>query len=104
MKLILALVLAAVLVGACNEEGTVYPLPSAPITRGLPTQEGSSSTVGPSTDLAPVKVEWDATHRVLSVGGEKVIWPKGFSSRMLPSGRLDILAPNGSVVARDGDT
>jgi len=104
MRLILALALAAVLVGACTEEGTVYPLPSAPITQGLPTQEGSSSTVCPSTDLAPVKVEWDATHRVLSVGGEKVIWPKGFSSRMLPSGRLDILAPNGSVVARDGDT
>jgi hypothetical protein len=104
MRLILALVLAAVLVGACQEEGTVYPLPSAPITVGLPTQEGSNSIVCPSTDLAPVKVEWDATHRSLSMGGEKVIWPKGFSSRLLPSGRLDILAPNGSVVARDGDT
>jgi hypothetical protein len=104
MRLIPALVLAAVLVGACQEEGTAYPLPSAPITEGLPTQEGSNSTICPSTDLAPVKLEWDATHRSLSMGGEKVIWPKGFSSRLLPSGRLDILAPNGSVVARDGDT
>jgi hypothetical protein len=106
MKLILALVLVAGLAAACSwpEQETVYPLPSAPITIGLPTQEGSNLTACPSTDLAPVKVDWDATHRGLSMGGEKVIWPKGFSSRLLPSGRLDILAPNGSVVARDGDT
>ena len=104
MRLMLALVLAAMLVGACQEEGTVFPLPTAPITVGLPTQAGSSPTACPSTDLAPVKVDWDASHRALSVGGQKVIWPQGFSSRLLPDGRLDILAPNGSVIARDGDT
>ena len=106
MRLILALVLAAGIAAACSQPGeeTVYPLPSATITIELVTQVGSSSTACPSTDLAPVKVDWDATHRGLSVGGEKVIWPRGFSARLLPSGRLDILAPNGAVVARDGDT
>ena len=104
MRRIMALMLVAGLVGACKEEGTVYPLPSVPTTIGLPAQEGSSLTACPSTDLAPVKVDWDVTHRVLSVGGQKVIWPKGFSARLLPSGRLDILAPNGDVIARDTDT
>ncbi len=106
MKLIMALLLAAGLAAACSwpDEETVYPLPSAPITIGLPTQAGASSTACPPADLAPVKVDWDATHRRLSVGGQKVIWPIGFSARLLPSGRLEILAPNGTVVARDGDT
>ena len=106
MRLILTLVLAAGIAAACSQPGeeTVYPLPSATITIELVTQVGSSSTACPSTDLAPVKVDWDASHRALSVGGQKVIWPQGFSSRLLPDGRLDILAPNGSVIARDGDT
>ena len=105
MRLILALALAAGLAAACSwpERETVYPLPSAAITIELPTQADSGPTVCPTTDLAPVKVDWDATHRGLSVGGEKVIWPRGFSARLLPSGHLDILAPNGTVVARDGD-
>ena len=106
MRLILALVLAAGFAGACSasDESTVYPLPSAAITIELMTQAGTSSTACPPTDLAPVKADWDATHRALSVGGEKVIWPRGFSARLLPSGHLEILAPDGTVVARDGDT
>jgi hypothetical protein len=106
MRLILALVLAAGLAGACSasDEETVYPLPSAAITIVLMTQAGTSSTACPPTDLAPVKADWDATHRALSVGGEKVIWPRGFSARLLPSGHLAILARDGTVVARDGDT
>jgi hypothetical protein len=106
MKLIMALVLAAGLAAACSwpEQETVYPLPSAPITIDLATQAGASSTACPPADLAPVKVDWDATHRGLSMGGEKLIWPSGFSARLLPSGSLEILAPDGTVVARDGDT
>jgi hypothetical protein len=106
MRLILAVVLAAGLAAACSwpEQETVYPLPPAPIAIELMTQAGTGSTTCPSTDLAPVKADWDATHRALSVGGEKVMWPQGFSARLLPSGHLDILAPDGTVVARDGDT
>ncbi len=106
MKLIMALVLAAGLAAACSwpEQETVYPLPSAPITIVLSTQAGANSTACPPADLAPVKVDWDATHRGLSMGGEKLTWPSGFSARLLPSGRLEILAPNGTVIARDGDT
>ena len=106
MRMFMVLVLAAGVAGACSafEEETVYPLPSAAITIELPTQADPGPTVCPATDLAPVKVDWDAIHRGLSVGGQKVIWPSGFSARLLPSGHLDILAPNGTVVARDGDT
>jgi hypothetical protein len=70
----------------------------------LPTQPESNPTTCPTSALTPVKVDWDATHRGLSLGGEKIVFPRGFSARILPSGRLEILAPNGIVVARDGDT
>jgi hypothetical protein len=33
-----------------------------------------------------------------------VILPVGFSASELPSGHVEIKAPDGSVVARDGDT
>ena len=106
MRLILALVLTAGLVAACSfgEEDPTYPLPSAPMTWGVPTQSSPAARPCPTTVLAPVTVEWDATHRFLSLGGQKVELPRGFSARILPSGRFEILAPGGTVVARDGDT
>lgn len=106
MRRILALVLVAGVAAACSlfDDEPTYPLPAAAIVWALPTQAGASPSVCPSTQLAPLRIDWDAIHRILSVGGEKVLWPRGFSERLLPSGRLDILAPDGSVVARDGDT
>jgi hypothetical protein len=106
VRLILTLVLVAGVAAACSlfDDEPTYPLPTAAIVWALPTQPDASPSVCPSTQLAPLRIDWDATHRVLSVGSEKVLWPRGFSERMLPSGRLDILAPDGSVVARDGDT
>jgi hypothetical protein len=106
MRMIIALVLAAGLVTACSwpDEEAVYPLPSAAVSWPLPSHEQLGQAICPTIDLAPVKVDWDATHRSLSMGGQKVFWPKGFSARELPSGRLEILAPDTTVVARDGDT
>jgi hypothetical protein len=106
MRLILTLVLAASVASACalGDEDPTYPLPASAIAWSVPTQLDAGPSVCPSTRLAPLRIDWDATHRSLSVGGEKVLWPRGFSARLLPSGRLDILAPDGSVVARDGDT
>ena len=106
MKLILTLVLAAVLVGACKavDEEPTFTLPSTAITWMLPTQSEARTTPCPATELASVTVAWDSLHRGLNLGGEKMLFPKGFTARILPSGRLEILAPDGSVVARDGDT
>jgi hypothetical protein len=106
MRLILTLVLVACVASACSlvDDEPTYPLPTAAIAWSVPTQLDASPSVCPSTQLAPLRIDWDATHRSLSVGGEKLLWPRGFSARMLPSGRLEILAPDGNVVARDGDT
>jgi hypothetical protein len=103
----LALVVVAGLTAACSgsySETTAYPLPSGAEDFPLPTQAASSTTGCPPSDLAPVPVDWDATQRAVSFGGQKVLWPRGFSARMLPDGRFEILAPDGTVVARDGDT
>lgn len=106
MRQLLALVLVAGLVAGCalGEEDQTYPLPTAAITLDVGAQATPGTAPCPSTDLAPVKIDWEATHRSLSFGGPKVELPKGFSGRMLPTGRLEILAPDGTVVARDGDT
>jgi len=106
MRTFLVLVAAAWLVAGCSwpDEETTYPLPSVAVIWPLPVQEDAGPAVCPPTDLVPVKVEWDAPHRRLSMGGQKMIWPRGFSMRVLPSGRLEILAPDGTLVARDGDT
>ena len=106
MKLILTLVLVAGVAAACSfgSEDQTYPLPTAPIAWPLPARTGPISTPCPSTALAPVVFDWDATHRALSYGGPKVMLPEGFTARLLPTGRLELLAPDGTVVARDGDT
>ena len=54
--------------------------------------------------MTPILIAWDAAHRSLSLGGEKAVLPPGFTGRMLPDGRFELLGPGGDVVARDGDT
>jgi hypothetical protein len=110
MKRILAPALVAALAlglaAGCSsgsEEGA-YPLPTAAINIPVPTQVGPLAGSCPSTDLGPILITWDAGHRKLTLGGQKVLLPWGFSGRMLPSGRLEILGRGGAVVARDGDT
>jgi hypothetical protein len=106
LALALAVVIAVELVAGCSSasESPTFPLPTAAVPISVPTQAGPLTGTCPSTDLGSIVIDWDAGHRVLSLGSKKVLLPWGFSGRLLPSGRLEILARGGTVVARDGDT
>jgi hypothetical protein len=105
MRRLLLLGLLAGLGAGCSwDPGEIaYPLPSVAITWPMPMQSAASRTACPTSELAPIRVEWDATHRTLSLGGEKALFPPGFTLRELPNGHIEIVAPDGTVVARDGD-
>jgi hypothetical protein len=106
MRRVLVLLFAAGLVAGCSmpDDEPTYPLPTTAIIWPMPTVSDLGPVVCPSASLAPVKINWDATHRALNIGGQKVFWPAGFTARILPDGHLELVAPNGTVVARDGDT
>jgi hypothetical protein len=110
MKRILGLGLAALLasqiLAACSfgEDLPTYPLPTAAISWDPGTQTTPRTAPCPVTELPSVVIEWDAVHRSLSLGGLKVDLPFGFTGRILPSGRYQIVAPGNTVVAQDGDT
>ena len=110
MKRILGLGLAALLatqiLAACSfgEDLPTYALPTAAISWDPPTQAAPRTAPCPATELPSVVIEWDAVHRSLSLSGLKVDLPFGFTGRILPSGRYQIVAPGNTVVAQDGDT
>jgi hypothetical protein len=104
LQFLAATALTAALVAGCSfgESDPTYPLPAEPISVDLPTQSDSGAAVCPQTDLGQLRIEWDSPHRALSMGGGKFAFPSGYSGRELPNGRLEILAPDGTVVAVDG--
>jgi hypothetical protein len=56
--------------------------------------------------LTPIRVERDGGSMVFAdeTSGNRgqVVWPNGYSARLL-NGRAELVPPNGSVLARDGD-
>ena len=56
--------------------------------------------------LTPIRVERDGVSMVFvdAASGNRlqVVWPSGFSARLL-NGRSQLVSPDGSVLARDGD-
>ena len=56
--------------------------------------------------LTPIRVERDGVSMVFAdeVSGNRlpVVWPSGYSARLM-NGRAELLPPDGSVLAREGD-
>ena len=60
----------------------------------------------PMATVTPVRMERDGEFVVFAdvASGNRVplVWPNGFSARLV-DGRTELVPPNGSVLARDGD-
>ncbi len=116
LALFLAVALVSVACGAAQSTGhwpsqwpprTHYPLTDGPVV-SLPTQPPATPLPSgivwscPTVMLDPVTVIWDKTNHTVSFSRADLRWPRGFSAREL-NGRLQIVSPDGTIVAKDGD-
>ncbi len=121
MARLVFVVLIAISLAGCGSSGvptrTPYPLPSGALAVALPTQPPATTPIPSGGFACPlvgpdhVAVVWDRAAHAISftfdLWGENaqattILWPRGFSAREY-KGRLELVAPDGSVVARDGE-
>jgi hypothetical protein len=94
---------------------TPFPLAAGAVDVPLATEPPSTLPAGTTwacaaDELLPTRVVWApstplAAPRFITVDGALVmslVWPRGFRAQAI-DGRLEIVAPSGAVVARDGD-
>ena len=97
---------AAVFLLAPNRPA-VLPATAAPLTlRTQPWTLWPFSFGCAMAALTPIRVERDGVSMVFaddSSGSRmQVVWPSGYSARLM-NGRAELIQPDGSVLARDGD-
>jgi len=115
----LGLIMLGVVAG-CASGGaparTPYPLPSGAVAVALPTQAPATAPIPSGGYACPligperVTVVWDKVTHAISFNFDRwgttsqatILWPRGFSAREY-QGRLELVAPNGSVIAREGE-